>query len=363
MNSSSLFSFIPVLFMLLNSVPSGLARERDAPYLAGTKPLPPMPMDAGSFTLVIIPDTQSYIGKDCKLTPNSKKPVTNPNLEAQVKWIREHIQDQRIAFVSHVGDIVEKDRSEEWEVARQHLDTLRGAVPFSLTVGNHDMNADGEAGLFQRHFPAAGFVVYPWYLGSFTHTRKDQSISANNVNSAQIFSAGGMDFLHLSLECNAPDDVVAWANDLLSEHANRRALITTHMDLGIIEKPKNDDGYIDDPKGRMRWGKIHGKRGNTGEELWEKLYRHHANLGFIFSGDQSRVTTLQEVRTGDHGNAVVSLLSDYLSLPALRLMRFVPSANEVQVFTCDVTKDVLVEDTNHVHDPARHQFTVPYLMR
>ncbi|MEX2080384.1 MAG: serine/threonine protein phosphatase, partial [Dehalococcoidia bacterium] len=66
-------------------------------------------MPANAFTIVIIPDTQTYLGKDCKATPGSTDPVTNPNLEAQVRWIRDHQAAQNIVFVTHVGDIVDKN--------------------------------------------------------------------------------------------------------------------------------------------------------------------------------------------------------------------------------------------------------------
>ena len=36
------------------------------------------------------------------------------------------------------------------------------------------------------------------------------------MNSYSLFTAGGMDFLLLRLELNAPDDVVAWAQRVLS---------------------------------------------------------------------------------------------------------------------------------------------------
>lgn len=326
----------------------------------GTHPLPAMPEEA--FTLVIIPDTQSYHGKGCKATPDSTESVTNANLEAQVQWIREHRDDQNIVFVSHVGDIVDKNNADQWAVARQHLDQLRGVVPFSLTVGNHDMTSKGDARLFQRHFPASSFAAFPWYLGSYTHGRADQIVSANNVNSAQLFSAGGLDFIHVSLECNAPDDVLAWADALLHKHADRHALITTHMDLGIVERPRTAAGFIHDPKGRMRWIKIHGARGNTGEQMWEKLYRKQRNLRLIFCGDQSRVTALRLTRTGDHGQPVTSLLSDYLSQPVLRLLRFVPAEDRIHVLTYDVVQQVLVDDTPYVHDLDQHQFSIDYPM-
>jgi hypothetical protein len=329
--------------------------------MIGSKPLPALP--ANAFTIVIIPDTQSYRGKGTKADSTSSDPCTNPNLEAQAHWIRQHKADQNIVFVSHVGDIVDKNNADQWAVAKLHLDTLRGVVPFSLNVGNHDMTSKGDARLFQQHFPASTFKDYPWYLGSYTHGRKDQNVSANNVNSAQIFTAAGMEFLHLSLECNAPDDVLAWAGDLLDKHAARHALITTHMDLGILERPKTEEGFIHDPKGRMRWIKIHGERGNTGAQMWDELYRKHPNLRFIFCGDQSRVTALKLTTSADDGHPVTSMLSDYMSQPVLRLLRFVPQENKVHALTYDVSQQVLVDDTPHVHDLSQHQFTLDFPMQ
>lgn len=320
--------------------------------------LPPLPQ--GAFTVVVIPDTQGYTGRGCKGKLASDAPVANANLDAQVDWILANLQKENIVFVTHVGDIVEDNRPEEWAVAKQHLDRLRGAVPFSLTVGNHDMEADGDARLFQESFPAASFAKEPWYVGSYTHDRPDQHVSANNVNSAQRFSASGVAFLHLSLECNAPDDVLAWAGKLMRDHADHRILVTTHMDLGIIEKPKTAAGYIEDPKGRMRWIKIHGKRGNSGVVMWEKLFRQQPNLDLICCGDQSRVTALRLDSVADDGHIVTSLLSDYMSEPVLRLMRFRPDKHTIDVVTWFVRGNALVESTSYVKARSSHQFTVEW---
>ncbi len=173
-----------------------------------------------------------------------------------------------------MGDIVEINRPEEWAIAKLHLDKLRGVVPFGLTVGNHDMKRDGDASLFQHTFAASSFNGNDWYLECYSHDREDQHVSANNVNSAQLFSAGG--------------------------------------------------------------------------------------INFVFSGDQSRVTALRKTTTGDHGNEVHALLSDYMSRGGLRLLRFVPSKNQVQVITYDSTLDQLVESMPYVPDRNQHQFTIPY---
>jgi hypothetical protein len=131
------------------------------------------------------------------------------------------------------------------------------------------------------------------------------------------------------------------------------------MDLGIIEKPKTDKGFIEDAKGRMNWVKIHGARGNTGEQMWDKLYRKHPNLHLILCGDQSRVTSLRRADNADDGHVIHALLSDYMSQPVLRLMRFLPQANRIDVLTLEVPTQRLVYSTRYVPDTAQHQFTLP----
>lgn len=316
----------------------------------------------GAFTVVVIPDTQGYRGRLTKSTPQSTEPLTNPVFQNHTRWIVENVRAQNIVFVSHVGDIVDINNAEQWQLAHECLARLHGVVPYGLVVGNHDMKSNGDASLFQGFFPAERFRTFLWYGGTYTHDRADPHVSANNVNSYQLFSAGGLDFVHLALECNAPDDVLAWADAVLTKHATRRALISTHMDLGPLNRPTTDDGFFKDPKGRMTWVKVHGQRGNSPAQMWGKLYSKHANIGFVFSGDQSRTTAMRLAAQGGLGNFVHSLLSDYTSSGPLRLYRFIPAENKVRVITFDTTKRQLVEEMKYVADPAEHQFTVDYAM-
>lgn len=62
-------------------------------------PLPP-----GAFSIVVIPDTQAYLGSGTKAEPESRAPVTNAVLAAHTKWILGNLEKQQIVFVSHVGD-------------------------------------------------------------------------------------------------------------------------------------------------------------------------------------------------------------------------------------------------------------------
>lgn len=88
-------------------------------------------------------------------------------------------------------------------------------------------------------------------------------------------SACGLDFVILHLECNAPDDVLQWADEVLDENASRRAIVTTHMGLGPLTRPKKSSDFRDAPKGRMQCSKVHGLRASSPQQMWDKCFRKH----------------------------------------------------------------------------------------
>lgn len=315
----------------------------------------------GSFTIVVIPDTQQYHGVNTKLTPDSTEPLSNPVFESWTNWIFQNIDRQRIVFVSHVGDIVDRNNREQWALARRMMDKLHGRIPYGISVGNHDMKTAGDSSLFQEFFPKSRFEEFDWYAGSYSPVDGPPAISGNNANSVQLFEVGELKFVYLHLECNAPDNVLEWADTILGKYANRRAIITTHMDLGPREKPKTAGEYYSLPKGRMIWKKTHGSRGNTSQQMWDKCFRKHKNLFMICSGDQSRTQAYRLESTGDHGNTVHALVSDY-GKEGLRAMRFIPAGNRIEVRTWDPIAGKLCESTATVPDSTQHQFSLKYQM-
>ena len=311
----------------------------------------------GTFSVVVIPDTQHY-----RRLKQDERAWENPTFEAYTRWIAANIQRQRIVFVSHVGDIVDLNERPQWKVARRCMDQLHGRVPYGISVGNHDMVSSGDSSLFQELFPKSRFVEFDWYGGAFAGMPDSKSpVSVNNANSFQLFSAEGLRFIFLHLECNAPDDVLDWASELLQKHSDRRAIITTHMGLGPRDSPKNARDYFDAPKGRMTWKKCHGQRGNSPQQMWDKCFRRHSNVFMICCGDQSRTQAMRHSSRGDHGNTVHELLSDY-GVNGLRVMRFVPKANQIEVRTWNPLTSQLTQGTTIVPDAAQHQFDLPYSM-
>lgn len=318
---------------------------------------------AGSFTIAVIPDTQAYRGRDTKSDPTSDEDVRNPIFQTITDWIAKNCDQQKIVFVSHVGDIVDKNVPEQWAVARMCMDRIHGVIPYGVTVGNHDMVSSGDSSLFQTYFPESRFKDFGWYGGAFHPDRSEPTVSGNNANSFHRLRIEDLNFLHLNLECNAPDEVLAWANEIIASHPLHRVIITTHMDLGPIKHPTTNQGYISDPKGRMEWSKCHSKRGNTAVQMWDKCFKRNKNLFLICSGDQSRSQAMHISDRGDHGNVVHSCLSDYGSDGSLRLYRFVPKESRVDVITYNTDRHHLTQTTKLVPDERDHQFSFEYSMQ
>lgn len=344
---------MPLVIALLHSVNNQIA------FGEITTKLEPAPNS--SFSIVVIPDTQRYqiSGKDSA----GANPIrlSNPIFESWTDWISNHIIEQRIVFVSHVGDIVDVNNRDQWQVARRCMDKLHGKVPYGISVGNHDMTGEGNSKLFQEYFAKERFESFDWYGGCYEIDGETQAVSVNNANSYQLFEAGGMQFIVLHLECNAPDEVLKWASDVLNQHHDKRAMITTHMGLGPKDRPVKAEEYFTAPKGRMTWTKRHGPRGNSPQQMWEKCFSKHENIFMVCCGDQSRTQAMRQKSIGKNGNTVHEVLSDYGN-NGLRLMRFIPSKNQIKVFTYEPLAKELCQTTSIVKERDQHQFTLQYQM-
>ncbi len=345
--SQVLLKLLVVVFAMNVTLPSLWAQEH----------LTPGPPDA--FSIVVIPDTQEYIKRESSSQSPSEETLINPIFEAHVNWIVKNQTKHNVVFVSHVGDIVDKNIPAQWKVAQSCMNQIHGKIPYGISVGNHDMTSQGDSSLFQEYFPASRFSEFSWYGGCYSGSSQGPQISGNNANSYQLFSAGGMDFIFLHLECNAPDDVLDWANTVLEHHSDRKALITCHMGWGPLKKPTVADEFVTAGKGRMTWSKIHGSLGNSPQQIWEKCYRKHKNLIAVFSGDQSRTQAYHATNPGDHGNLVTEILQDY-STGWLRLIRFIPSEQRVEVLTFDPNTEELCTHSKYAPRSDEHQFHFPW---
>ena len=222
----------------------------------------------GSWTLVLLPDTQNYASDFPGL------------FTLQTHWIAKNKDKYNIRYVLGLGDITNNNTDREWRHAREAFDELDGKVPYALVPGNHDYTPHGNAvsgtsGL-NKYFPASSFRNWPTFGG----VMKDGDIT----NSYHLFSAGGTDWIILALEWAPRNETVQWANDVLAKHPRRKAILVTHAYLyddstryDYAKKGKsqtwNPHEYYNKPNDGV----------NDGEELWQKLVRKN-NFALTFNG-------------------------------------------------------------------------------
>lgn len=293
----------------------------DCVLVAGEPPKPAM----DSFTIAVLPDTQHY---------SEKHPDT---YLAQTKWIIEQQKDRRIACVLHLGDITNHNAPAEWNNAQKAMRELDGRVPYFFLPGNHDYSEKGECRdrttLLNEYFPLGHYKSWPTFGG--VYDREPDRME----NSFHLFSAGGREFLVLALEFGPRGDVVRWANDVLSRHPRREAILITHALIYY------DDTRYDWKKYgiKQKWNphtypvaKTTNDDVADGEELWNNLIAKHENViltlnGHVLGDGLGRVTTKTP-----GGRDVPQMLVNYQFRPHggdgwLRLLEFYADGHTVDV--------------------------------
>ena len=266
------------------------------------------------FSIIVIPDTQNYadIGRGI--------PGFSRHFYGQTEWIKDNAEALNVAMVAHVGDIVQTDDPREWAIADKAFKSIEGVVPYILSQGNHDVRlgkGKTRETRMDETFPPLRFEKRPWYGGHY---------GKGNVNSYALFEAGGMKFLIISLEFAPRDEVLAWANGVVVKHPDRRTIVVTH-------------GYLDNGRRIAHAAMGYQWKGNSAEQMWQKFVSRHKNIFLVLSG---HAVSCRLASTGKRGNTVHQVQSDYQFLPEggqgyLRVMRFVPSENRIDVTTYSPT--------------------------
>ena len=283
------------------------------------------------FTIAVLPDTQYYCDVRHKLSAKWGNGDLRRYFFEQTEWVRDNQERLNIAFLVHEGDIVQGDVPEEWAIAKEAMSVLDGKVRYCMCLGNHDMGyqkADNKYGfniavnrttLFNQYFPREKFAKRQEFGGTFHPDRHD--------NSWYHFEEAGLKFLIVALEYLPRDEVLDWANRIVAEHPDHRAIVLTHA---YLKKNKTRT------TGRRKL------KGNNGEQMWQKFVSKHKNVFMVLCGHFSGEAVLTS--TGDHGNPVHQILSDYQEMNNggeswLRYMVFKPESNKISIHTYNPALD------------------------
>jgi hypothetical protein len=297
--------------------------DQRAPLAASALPIQP-----GSWTLAILPDTQIYS-------------QTYPqHFTAQTQWIADHAVSHNIKFVLHEGDVVNVNtQTQQWVNARASLDILNGVVPYAIAPGNHDYGPSGNASTRDSLFHQ------PQYFGPTTPYANQPTVggffeSGKTDNSWHTFNDGTRDWLVLALEFGPRDEVVDWANQVVEAHPDHLAMLVTHAYMYY-----DDTIYDWATKGSSQswspysYGVANLPGGvNDGQELWDKLVSKHDNFRFTFNGHVLSDGTGYRATTGDTGNVVHQMLANYQMKAQggqgdMRLLEFLEDGETVIVRT------------------------------
>lgn len=278
--------------------------------------IPEKHMSKDSFCIVMLPDSQFYAESTDKVCC----------WDAQIGWIFQNKDKLNIRFVTHVGDFVNDDQSEEqFRRASGCLARLNGVVPYGFCAGNHDLDASGKASTyFTKYFPENMGEFHDYWIDSYDE----------NKHNAQKVDIDGKKFLFLHLAYSPTDAAVEWASEILSENEDCYAVVTTHSFLiadwseyGIARR---------DSRASLSDTRIHRDGTNAGEDIYEKLVKKHPNVRMVLSGhyvgsyhmelplEDRIVHAIQADYEGDRpfgGNGF------------LRILQFVPSEGKIYNYT------------------------------
>jgi hypothetical protein len=277
--------------------------------------------DADDFTIVVLPDTQIYT-------------IEGRNLERffhdQTQWVRDNRERYNIVGVIHNGDMINNEpQLYQWEVASAAMARLEApesglpdGVPYNTNVGNHDNKLVGDNRVvnttrWNQFFGVDRFAGRAYYGGGRANRNDDSWVT---------FSAGGMDFLVVSLMYDLDMDpaALAWARSIFQMHPKHFGILNTHYLLG--------SGGNFGPQARLIF------------EGLKDLPNLHLMTGGHISAESRRVDMIE-------GRPIHSMLADFQGRDQggagfLRIWEFSPASQTVSVRTYSPTLDTFETDQN-----------------
>jgi len=174
----------------------------------------------------VLPDTQVYLNDD------SPQPASADRFRAQIDWLVENAEAERIVFATHVGDLVQNpDRVTEWERAEPMMSDLDASgLPYAIAPGNHDLEPGTEPGLFDQYFPPERYDGAAWYRGHHVPSGNRASVQQVTVGDTRLLF---VHLRHLDPTYGDPTEMLSWAREVLLAHPAHLAVVTTHEFTGV----------------------------------------------------------------------------------------------------------------------------------
>ncbi len=175
-------------------------------------PLPTPTPAPTPYTIVWMSDTQEYAS-------------TYPDIyNSMMQYVADNIEKQNIVYLLHTGDLINNAYTDHDSLrAEAAFDLLPDTLPILTVCGNHDLKKT------KNEFGYIANADYSPYKNYIFDTDLDPAHWAENgVNHYALFSAGGADFLFLSIGYGLEEQGVDWANEIIKQYPDRIAVVCTH---------------------------------------------------------------------------------------------------------------------------------------
>lgn len=261
---------------------------------AQPNPAPPVDDDPTDtrFAIAVLPDTQREVIS-----------ASSTRFADRARWLAANAGQRDLRFAMQVGDLTDWGNVDpaQFDKVSSELKPLEAAMPFAGALGNHDTAAVCAGGsacpgadttktvrdtsAYNATFPTSRF---PNLTGTFEPGKVD--------NAYQTFSAGGADWLVLTLELWPRTEAVAWARSVVAANPDRNVIVVTHSYL-------NSDGSIGQSFG--------GYGARSPQYVYDNLIKLYPNIKLVLSGHVGQSAARTD--TGVNGNKILSLLQTFHS--------------------------------------------------
>jgi hypothetical protein len=242
----------------------GWVREGVAFYVKPAAATTPLDTSASTFSFAVVPDTQNEVLN-----------TSDQRMPQRVSWLRANADKLKLTWVLHVGDLQNWDTADHIQFATNSswLAPLGTAgIPYAAAIGNHDTAAVCPGGsacpgqntnlalrnttTWNTYYPPSRFG----YEGVYQAGKSD--------NGYRTFSAGGLNWLVLTVELWPRTEVITWAKNVVATHPTHNVILLTHAFL-------EGNGALSTSQG--------GYGANSPATLWAAL-DDYPNVVMTFSG-------------------------------------------------------------------------------
>ena len=227
-------------------------------------------------------------------------------LETMFEWIEANKDTKKIKYTFCVGDLSNTNSDSDWTRIKACFDKL--SIPYSVVRGNHDFDVTGndftyDNGInFNKYFATDENYASQFtgenggtYVG--TADKNTEYATTSVANAYRTFEVSGQKWLFINLDFGAPDDVLAWACDVVESYPDHRVIVNTHG-YTYSNATRESDPYSYTTDDIL----------NSGEQMWQKFVSKYENMELVFSGHHLYDDVVVYQDTGINGNTVTQVM-------------------------------------------------------